>query len=114
MRTDQHALEIAREAARRASAELMERFRGIVLFGSRARGDYNADSDVDLLLLLDQTDEQEVQMADAASVSDYLDDLLLDEGILGSVLPVSVARYRASILPFYRNVRDEGIIVGTE
>lgn len=79
------------------------------LYGSYARGDYNNESDVDILLIVDLSQEEisEKRMA-VASVSS---ELSLEYGVTVSVTikpKVQFNRY-FSVLPFYRNVLKEGI-----
>lgn len=48
------AFELVRKVAEELRAMYGRRLRGVVLFGSRARGDAHPDSDVDVLVVLDQ------------------------------------------------------------
>lgn len=85
-----------------------ERYRGLVLYGSYARGEADAGSDVDLLLLLD---------GDVASWREYLKaepvvwPLSLESGYVISLFPVSVEAYREPRKPFLMNARKEGVPV---
>ena len=55
---------VAEEEVRTFVAELAREFspRRVVLFGSRGRGDFSGDSDVDLLVVM-QTEKSELQQA---------------------------------------------------
>lgn len=79
------------------------------LYGSYARGDYNNDSDVDILLIVDLSQEEisEKRMA-VASVSS---ELSLEYGVTVSVTvkPKNQFIRYFSVLPFYQNVLREGI-----
>lgn len=93
----------------RGIAELYgERYRGLVLFGSYARGEANEGSDVDLLMLL----EGEVR-----SWQEYLRvepikwPLSLESGYVLSLFPVSVEAYRSAPKPFLMNARKEGVML---
>lgn len=85
-----------------------ERYRGLVLYGSYARGDADEGSDVDVLLLLD---------GDMAWWSEYLKaepvvwPLSLESGYVISLFPVSVEAYRSARKPFLMNARKEGVPV---
>ncbi|MDQ3236097.1 MAG: nucleotidyltransferase domain-containing protein [Actinomycetota bacterium] len=79
-----------------------ERYRGLVLYGSYARGEADGGSDVDVLLLLDG----KVEFRRAEPVTWPLS---LEMVITISLLSVSVERYRSGADPFMRNVRKEGI-----
>lgn len=79
------------------------------LYGSYARGDYNNESDVDILLIVDLSQKEiaEKRMA-VASVSS---ELSLEYGVTVSVTvkpKIQFNRY-FSVLPFYQNVLREGI-----
>ncbi len=82
-----------------------ERYRGLVLYGSRARGEAREDSDVDLLLLL----RGEVRAArEIKRISAVKWPLSLESGYVLSVLPVNMEEYRSSDDPFLMNARREG------
>ncbi len=87
-----------------------ERYRGLVLFGSYARGEARGrDSDVDLLVLL----EGEVE-----SWQEYINriepikwPLSFESGYVLSVFAVNVEDYRSAWKPFLMNARKEGVSV---
>ncbi len=80
-----------------------------ILYGSYARGEQNAGSDIDILLTADLTQEQitEKRRAIAALASD----LSLDHDVTVSIQIVPLVQFRryADFLPFYQNVLKEGI-----
>lgn len=83
-----------------------ERYRGLVLYGSYARGEADEGSDVDVLLLL----EGEVNPARELLRAEEAEwPLSLEAGYTVSLLPVSIEAYRSSEQPFLRNARGEGI-----
>lgn len=80
----------------------------LVLFGSYANGLANQESDVDLLLILSETDSP------TEEAEKYLDaelKYLNEYELYLSTIAVSREMFEKSTLPFYRNVRNEGIIV---
>lgn len=84
------------------------RLKGIMLYGSEARGDATEDSDIDLLVLLDGP----VDWWDEATAiihSIYPIQLEIDRII--SARPVDVAAYEKGEFPLYRNVREEGVLL---
>jgi predicted nucleotidyltransferase len=83
-----------------------ERFVGLWLYGSQARGDAGSESDIDVLLLLTRCERPAVEIDRYA---DILADLNLRYGVLLSVLPVEQAALQRASGPFWRNVRAEGI-----
>lgn len=80
-----------------------------ILYGSYARGDFTAESDIDILLTADLTQEQIASQRRA--VSGVASTLSLDHDITVSVHVVPLAQFRryADFLPFYQNVLKEGI-----
>ena len=80
-----------------------------ILYGSYARGEQNAESDIDILLTADLTQEQIASQRRA--VSGVASTLSLDHDITVSVHVVPLAQFRryADFLPFYQNVLKEGI-----
>ena len=106
----------ATEAALRAfRARLQERFgaqlRGMVLFGSRARGDHRDDSDADVAIFLQPlTDAIAAQMdmaSDAYAI--FLDTEILIQPWAFSGTPEQPARDRA--LDILSAVQSEGIVL---
>lgn len=83
-----------------------ERYRGLVLYGSYARGEADEGSDVDVLLLL----EGEVNTArEISHTQEVTWPLSLETGYVLSVMLVGVEKYRHSKQPFLWNARKEGV-----
>lgn len=84
------------------------RYRGLVLYGSHARGEANEGSDVDLLLLLEGPVEvgKEIRRS-----SDVVASLALEVGLVLSLIPVSAEKYRTSTDPYLINARREGAVL---
>ncbi len=82
---------------------------GIILYGSCARGDFEADSDIDILVLLDVPSECiNVERKRILDVSDKLD---LDYDVVLAPVFQNYQLYQkympASV--FYQNVQKEGV-----
>jgi predicted nucleotidyltransferase len=79
----------------------------VILYGSFVRGEATRDSDIDILVLIDQPlNPFEVR----ESLSDLLFDILLEEGELVSVIAVPEHLYENYNSPFMLNVRKEGLV----
>jgi len=84
-----------------------ERLQDVVLYGSYARGDYDDESDIDLLVVLN--DNKINTITEIFTLSDLTLQAILQHGKAISALPVSSQRYRSSSMPVYQNARREGI-----
>jgi len=82
----------------------------LILYGSYARGDYNEESDIDLLILVDK---EKVTRDDKIKISYPLYDIQFDMGVLISPLVVSKKFWQVNpkVTPFYENVTREGIVL---
>lgn len=101
-----------RAIARRLRAVLETRYgslvKAILLYGSYARGTATEDSDVDFLVVVDDTlDPWEVH----GSLDVPLFEILLESGQLVSVIVIPESCYEGHRSPFLANVRREGIRV---
>jgi len=82
------------------------RLAGVVLYGSEARGQAGQDSDVDVLVLLEEPIDYG---RDLETNLDALYPLSLEIGRRISAKPVSAKEYETVDCPLYRNAHREGI-----
>lgn len=96
------------EAIRKLEEDLKrlysERFRGLLLYGSYARGDAREGSDVDLLLLLDGPVNP---VREILHMEPVVWPLSLEYDTVLSVMPVGVESYQKGETRFIRSVRKE-------
>jgi len=85
-----------------------ERLRQVVLFGSFARGEADAESDVDVLVILDRVDHY---AAEVDRTGHLCSELSLEHGVTVSRVFVSEEEWRAGESAFLRNVRQEAVAV---
>lgn len=77
-----------------------------MLYGSYARGDYDEESDIVMVLL---NDEQVDTYREIRRMIDLETRFLLAYGKIISLLPVSRIRYTRSAMPIYQEIRRYGL-----
>jgi uncharacterized protein len=85
-----------------------ERLDRIVLFGSHARGEATADSDIDLLIVLEEPLNATTELE---QTSELTAQLCLDHNILISRMFMSRSRYETEQSPLLSNIRREGLTI---
>lgn len=106
---DPTIVRIIREFKTALQAIYGNRLRTVVLYGSYVRGDYQDESDIDLMLVLN--DEQVDTIAELWNLTDLKIEFLDRYGKIISVLPVPFAKFSTSYMPVYQNVRREGVVL---
>ena len=83
----------------------------VILYGSYARGDNHDFSDVDLMILVKMSDSEIKRIEN--DVYDIAFEIEIETGIDISPIIKNEAQYEywVDTLPFYRNVRDEGVVI---
>ncbi|MHB8231962.1 MAG: nucleotidyltransferase domain-containing protein [bacterium] len=79
----------------------------LILFGSKARGDFNEDSDVDVLILVDK-----INNYSESKISDIIYNVIFKYGIpLNETIAEKglLKNSWTSQIPFYSNVNKEGV-----
>lgn len=82
------------------------RLRGVHLYGSYARGDFDAESDFDVLIILDDFASYGAEVDRTADLGAALS---LRYGVSISQVFLRERDWQGSDTPFLRNVRDEAI-----
>jgi predicted nucleotidyltransferase len=85
-----------------------ERLVKLVLFGSRARGDYESDSDIDILAVFRTSKEEAEKMP---YPTDLIMDVLDRTDRLVTILEMDEESYQIRQGPLLRNIRREGVAV---
>jgi predicted nucleotidyltransferase len=85
-----------------------DRFAGLVLYGSVARGHADAGSDIDLLVLLRGSFDT---FKELRQIVDLLYPLQVESERLISAKPVPVDDFEHGRLQLYRNAKREGLLI---
>jgi predicted nucleotidyltransferase len=82
----------------------------IILYGSYARGEQKEGSDIDILILVNK---EKITYSDEKRIKYPLYELEFETGILISPIVFSRDEWeiRHKITPFYKNVKQEGILL---
>ena len=88
---------------------LGDRVKKIILYGSYARGDFNKNSDIDIMILTDLNEKEIEDYRD--KISDIVFEIELDKEIYISPIIKNVDKYNAriNVIPFYMTVQKEGV-----
>ena len=86
-----------------------EALKDLILFGSYARGDYNENSDVDIMIIADIEEDQVMQYI--YELSECLSDLSMEYDIMVSPVIEPLKKYELykDTIPFLQKVQKEGI-----
>ena len=83
----------------------------IIVYGSYARGDYNRNSDVDIMILIKMSNSDIKKIEN--QVYDLAFEIEMNMGI--DISPIikneSEYEYWLDTLPFYKNISDEGVLL---
>jgi len=85
-----------------------QRLKYLVLYGSFARGDFREESDIDILVVLDTVPSK---FKEIDTLTGLKLDLMIDCEKFISTNPVSIESFEYSPMPFYKNVKTDGIII---
>jgi predicted nucleotidyltransferase len=103
-------IELVKEKFKQEISKLYgDRLSQIVLYGSYARGDYNENSDIDFLVVLNE--EEIATGRELYFMNPAIFHISLNYGIMISHYPTTKKRLESSQSMFYRQIRKEGKIL---
>ena len=92
---------------------LNKRIKKIILYGSYARGDFNKNSDIDIIILTDLTDDEIVKYR--SEIAHFVYDVECNNNFEINLSPllknIDRFNYWVEALPFYMNIKKEGVVL---
>lgn len=106
---DKEFLRILHEVKREIVKIFGNKLRHLILFGSYARDEQDTESDIDIMLLVEESEEE--LRRNRYLIVDIMAELSMKHDKLISLTQVPYNRYNEyiDVLPFYRNVYEEGV-----
>lgn len=87
-----------------------DKFQSVILYGSYARGDYDDESDIDIMIMVDMSREELAGYR--RSINDFCTDLDLQYNVLLASKLQSQPFFNQwkNAMPFYQNVVKDGVM----
>ena len=87
-----------------------EKFRQVILYGSYARGDFDSESDIDVMIMVDMTPEDLSKYR--WQLSCFCADLNIENNVLITSKLQSEQLFEKwkNTLPFYKNILKDGVV----
>ena len=87
-----------------------DKLKKVILYGSYARGDFLTDSDIDIIILVDETAES-IKKYDSDLVDIDVELNLKHDVVLSTIVQdICIFNRYSHVLPFYANIQKEGVI----
>lgn len=102
---------LLKETVRGLRAFFGDKLCSVILYGSYARGDYDEESDIDVMALVNMNKEE--LAAYRRKVCDFSSDLDLKYDVLLSIKLQDKETYEqwVTVLPFFRNIKKDGVLL---
>ena len=103
---------VGREVLQAAKDTLGDRLEKVILFGSYARGDFDADSDIDFCILANVPRNEATKWR--RDINSRIPGIDLEYDMLVSLHVINSTMFynHIDVLPFYKNVLREGVELG--
>ncbi len=94
-----------------ATQVFQEAMRSMILYGSYARGNYDKESDIDVLVLADIPND--ACWSYRKRLTNVIDRLSLQYDVVVSLHIIDCETFERweNVVPFYRNIKQEGVII---
>ena len=109
MCTESQLNEILQRVVAESKTIFGTKLNSVILFGSYARGDFDEESDIDVLILVDLPSDRLANYR--AHIDSLCGELLIEYGTVVSAIEKDLKTYNqyADVLPFYRNIVKDGV-----
>ena len=89
-----------------------DKLKNVILYGSYARGDYDVESDIDVMIMVDMSPEELAKYR--WNFSCFCADLNIENNVLitSKLQSARVFEQWKNTLPFYKNVLKDGVMYG--
>jgi predicted nucleotidyltransferase len=107
--TDPRINDVIREVLQASKDTLGDRLEKVILFGSYARGDYDAESDIDFCILANVPRNEATKWR--RDINKCMPGIDLEYDMLVSLHVINSSMFynHVDVLPFYRTVLQEGV-----
>lgn len=106
---DKELLDILRDVKDEVWEIFGDKLRQLVLYGSYARSEQDTESDIDIMIMVDESEDGLRKYR--YLIADVMGELTIKYGKLISLTEVTYDRYThfLDVLPFYKRIDEEGI-----
>jgi uncharacterized protein len=104
------AVDIVKEFKELLKAVHKDNLKAVILYGSMARGDFDDESDIDVLVVLNEIPDYKKEFERTFRVQRELE-MKYDDDIIISCVMAKSLDYETKYRPLYLNIRKEGILV---
>ena len=103
--------ELLQKVAEHSKEVFGDKLKSVILYGSYARGDYDEESDIDVMIMVDLPPEELARYREI--VIDYCVDLNIEHlvVIMPKLQSLPLFEQWKNALPLYQNVIREGVVV---
>ena len=88
-----------------------DKLKQIILYGSHARGDFNSESDIDVMVLVEMADDEIIMNRE--EIMELGAELSYDNDTMISIIVKDIDHFNSwlPVYPFYENIMKEGVEV---
>lgn len=104
--------EVVKNYSKEAKRVFGDQLKAVILYGSFARGDFDTDSDIDIMVLLDMPREQLAEARKKMRTTANALDMEYDCVISSVFQSYDFFEDYKCVSPFYQNVEKDGVWVG--